>query len=136
MKLANLVILLFIYIAFACANNDNKFRVKIGIKKRIENCTVKAKNRDTVHVHYRGTLEDGKEFDSSLNRTPFIFTLGTHQVIRGWDQGILGMCVGEKRRLVIPPELGYGKSGSGDRIPPNAVLIFEVELMKIEGKDE
>lgn len=66
----------------------------------------------------------------------FRFVFGHKKVIKGWDQGLLGMCVGEKRRLIIPPELGYGKSGAGDKIPPDSTLIFETELMKIETKDE
>lgn len=82
-------------------------------------------------------MEDGTVFDSSLSRgSPFTFTLGANQVIKGWEQGLMGMCEGEKRRLVIPPELGYGKHGSGQAIPPNAVLLFEVELMKIEKRQD
>ncbi|XP_030373695.1 peptidyl-prolyl cis-trans isomerase FKBP2 [Scaptodrosophila lebanonensis] len=110
-------------------------KVKIGVKKRVENCTRKSKNGDLVHVHYKGSLQDGTEFDSSYKRgTPFSFTLGSKQVIKGWDQGILGMCEGERRMLVIPPELGYGTSGAGGKIPPNAVLSFDVELVKIESR--
>lgn len=73
-------------------------------------------------------------FDKQLTYFPFFCQ--NLKVIKGWDQGLLGMCVGEKRRLVIPPELGYGESGAGDKIPPNAVLIFETELIKIESKSE
>ncbi|HAY90071.1 MAG TPA: peptidylprolyl isomerase [Rhodobacteraceae bacterium] len=84
-----------------------------------------------VFVHYTGKLEDGSVFDSSVTRgQPFSFTLGAGQVIRGWDQGILGMKVGEKRVLTIPPELGYGAEGAGGVIPPNATLTFEVELLE------
>ncbi|XP_033163287.1 peptidyl-prolyl cis-trans isomerase FKBP2 [Drosophila mauritiana] len=120
--------------AFVAATAASDPKVKIGIKKRVENCTRKAKGGDLVHVHYRGALQDGTEFDSSYSRgTPFSFTLGARQVIKGWDQGILGMCEGEQRKLTIPPELGYGASGAGGgKIPPNAVLVFDTELVKIE----
>jgi FKBP-type peptidyl-prolyl cis-trans isomerase len=91
-----------------------------------------AKNGDKVQVHYTGTLEDGTKFDSSVDRgTPFMFDLGTGQVIEGWEKGILGMKVGEKRILTIPSEMGYGSRGAGEIIPPNATLIFEVEMLKI-----
>ncbi len=84
-----------------------------------------------VTVNYRGMLENGKEFDSSYGRGPFIFPLGAGQVIKGWDEGVAGMKVGGKRKLVIPPELGYGTRGAGGVIPPNSTLIFEVELLEI-----
>ncbi|XP_055541187.1 peptidyl-prolyl cis-trans isomerase FKBP2 [Wyeomyia smithii] len=117
------------------ANGEGK--LKIGVKKRVENCSVRTKKGDLVHMHYTGTLEDGTEFDSSLPRgEPLTFTLGMGQVIKGWDQGLLNMCEGEKRKLVIPPELGYGARGAGEKIPPNSVLVFEVELVKIERKTE
>ena len=85
----------------------------------------------SVSVNYRGTLEDGKEFDSSYGRGPFEFSLGAGMVIKGWDQGVAGMKVGGKRKLVIPPELGYGSRGIGP-IPPNSVLTFEVELLGVK----
>ncbi|GLV43256.1 FK506-binding protein 14 [Carabus blaptoides fortunei] len=88
-------------------------------------------------MHYKGRLDDGTEFDNSYKRDhPITFTLGSGQVIKGWDQGLIGMCVGEKRKLVIPPSLGYGTNGSPPRIPSNSVLTFEVELMNIERKNE
>lgn len=83
-----------------------------------------------------GTLQDGTEFDSSIPRgQPFTFTLGSGQVIKGWDKGLLNMCEGEKRRLVIPPELGYGDRAMGEKIPASSTLVFEVELLKIERTD-
>lgn len=86
----------------------------------------------TLSVHYRGTLTDGTQFDASYDRgEPFEFTLCAGQVIKGWEQGVLGMKVGGKRKLTIPPELGYGEQGAGP-IPPNTVLFFEVELLSIK----
>jgi peptidylprolyl isomerase len=90
-----------------------------------------ATSGQSVSVNYRGTLESGKEFDSSYGRGPFSFPLGAGRVIKGWDEGVAGMQVGGKRKLVIPPDLAYGERGAGGVIPPNATLIFEVELLQI-----
>jgi FKBP-type peptidyl-prolyl cis-trans isomerase len=106
-------------------------------KLEIEDVSVgkgrEAKAGDTVHVQYTGTLTNGKKFDSSYDHggDPFKFTIGKGQVIKGWDQGVPGMKVGGKRKLRIPSDLGYGTSGSGE-IPPNAGLVFDIELVSID----
>ncbi|KAF2641738.1 hypothetical protein P280DRAFT_448945 [Massarina eburnea CBS 473.64] len=116
---------------------NNEF-LKTEVTNAVE-CTRKTKAGDKVDVHYRGTLEkDGSEFDASYNRgSPLDFKVGTGQVIKGWDQGLLDMCPGEKRKLTIQPAWAYGERGAGP-IPANSVLIFETELVAINGqtKDE
>jgi|TARA_B100001750_G_C15433323_1_gene559486 peptidylprolyl isomerase/FKBP-type peptidyl-prolyl cis-trans isomerase FkpA len=100
--------------------------IKIGEGQEVEKFNI-------VTVNYTGLLEDGTKFDSSLNpgRTPFRFTVGAGQVIKGWDEGLIGMKVGGKRKLTIPPELGYGSRDNGP-IPANSTLIFEIDLLGIE----
>jgi peptidylprolyl isomerase len=117
----------------APATEEGKeYETKSGLKflERKIGTGRKAKAGDNVSVHYVGTLTNGKKFDSSRDRDdPIKFTLGRGMVIKGWDEGIAGMKVGGKRKLTIPSELGYGKRGAGKDIPPDATLIFEVELM-------
>ena len=144
MNAKNIVIILGAIVVVAIAiyatqNNDikqppqnmNKQGIEIEILK--EGTGTAAKNGDAVSVHYVGTLENGVKFDSSIDRgVPFEFTLGAGQVIPGWDIGVEGMKIGEKRKLVIPSSLAYGERGAGGVIPPNATLVFEVELLGIK----
>lgn len=106
--------------------------LKVDVVSVPEVCEQKSKIGDMLTMHYTGTLDDGKKFDSSFDRDqPFTFKLGAGQVIKGWDQGLTEMCVGEKRKLTIPPNLGYGDAGAGNVIPPKATLHFDVELINI-----
>lgn len=117
--------------------NDKKMDNSTAESLKIETLTPGTGDRqvkagDTVTVNYKGTLTDGKQFDSSYDRNqPFTTQIGVGRVIKGWDEGILGMKVGEKRKLTIPPALGYGEQGTGS-IPGGATLIFEVELISIQ----
>ena len=126
---------LFIFLAIMALFTGNlaissENELKITINK--EGSGDRAENGMSVSVHYTGKLEDGTVFDSSVPRgQPFTFTLGAGQVIKGWDLGVEGMTIGEKRNLVIPPHLGYGIRGAGATIPPNATLIFDVELLEV-----
>ena len=124
-------------------NNENKKIVSLpsGLKFEILKAGAddakKPANGKSVTVHYTGWLDDngkeGKKFDSSVDRNQaFSFRLGVGQVIKGWDEGVLDMKVGEKRRLTLPPQLAYGDTGAGGVIPPNATLIFDVELLEVE----
>ncbi|XP_063001647.1 peptidyl-prolyl cis-trans isomerase FKBP2 [Elgaria multicarinata webbii] len=136
-RAATLVTLTLWALCSPALSTEGKRKLQIGVKKRVDNCPIKSRKGDVLHMHYTGKLEDGTEFDSSLARDqPFVFSLGTGQVIKGWDQGLLGMCEGEKRKLVIPSELGYGDRGAPPKIPGGATLIFEVELLKIERRQE
>mmetsp|Transcript_1574 Transcript_1574/g.2697 ORF Transcript_1574/g.2697 Transcript_1574/m.2697 type:complete len:137 (-) Transcript_1574:43-453(-) len=101
-------------------------------------CKRKSQKGDKLSMHYTGTLKkDGSKFDSSRDRnSPFTFKLGAGQVIKGWDQGLEGMCVGDKRILTIPPSLGYGARAMGSKIPAHSTLVFDVELVDIIGVDK
>jgi FKBP-type peptidyl-prolyl cis-trans isomerase len=107
--------------------------MSLQIEEKVAGTGAEAKTGKRVSVHYTGWLTDGTKFDSSLDRgKPFSFTIGARQVIAGWDQGVAGMKVGGKRKLTIPPDLGYGARGAGGGlIPPNATLVFEVELLEV-----
>ena len=136
MKISHIIILsTVLFLGMGC-NEGNTEEMENGLI--IEDLVVgegaEAQDYNKVVVNYTGSLEDGSIFDSSLNpgREPFTFTLGVGSVIKGWDLGVKGMKVGGKRKLTIPPELGYGDQGAGGLIPPGATLIFEVDLLEVE----
>jgi len=134
MKYVALIALLF---ANWSGLSESAADLGIDVLHRPEDCNMRTRKGDSVAMHYTGTLADGTEFDSSVKRgTPIRFALGTGRVIKGWDQGLLDMCVGEKRKLTIPPSLGYGKRGAPPKIPGDSTLIFEVELMSIDERKE
>jgi FK506-binding protein 14 len=120
-------------LAFQVISGEEEKELKIEVLSKPDECTEKTQKGQMLTMHYKGTFEDGKQFDSSLDRNqPFTFQIGVGQVVKGWDQGLLDMCVGEKRRLIVPSHLGYGEHGAGEVIPPGATLVFETELLKIE----
>jgi len=135
--------LIFMMIMFAFAQSKNSAPTKVAGKAHTTSSGLEywdispgtgavATTGKHVKVHYTGWLTDGKKFDSSVDRKePFEFKLGNGDVIKGWDQGVEGMKVGGKRQLRIPPQLGYGAQGAGGVIPPNATLIFDVELLGV-----
>jgi len=130
-----------LFLAVVCSAQDHTAEtpgvddegLKTEYISKPDDCTIVARNGNMLSMHYTGTLEDGKKFDSSYDRSePFKFQIGVGQVIKGWEKGVLGMCEGEKRRLIVPPALGYGDQGAGDIIPGGATLYFDVELVKVE----
>jgi len=132
------VLLMAILAVFGC-NKEQQGKMVKGMKI-VDNVVgegLEAEKFDILTVHYTGKLEDGTVFDSSKNpgRDPFRFTVGLRQVIQGWEEGFIGMKVGGSRTLTIPPEMGYGARGAGSAIPPNATLIFDVELLEVEKND-
>ena len=136
MKISHIIILsTVLFLGMGC-NEGNTEEMENGliIEDLVVGDGAEAQDYNKVVVNYTGSLEDGSIFDSSLNpgREPFTFTLGVGSVIKGWDLGVKGMKVGGKRKLTIPPELGYGDQGAGDVIPPGATLIFEVDLLEVE----
>jgi FKBP-type peptidyl-prolyl cis-trans isomerase FkpA len=125
-------LLLVVIVLLKVNTGEDNMELKIEILQEGTGDKVVAEG-DSITVHYTGTLEDGTKFDSSVDRDdPFKFTIGRGMVIQGWEQGLLGMKISEKRKITIPSELGYGASGAGGVIPPNATLIFEVELISID----
>lgn len=125
----NYILVLCLLLLTPLAQAGHDANIKVDTKDLKVGEGIEASPYSVVDVHYTGKLEDGSVFDSSTGRQPFRFTIGAGQVIPGWDMGIQGMMPGGKRVLTIPPELAYGKAGTGDKIPPNATLIFDVELV-------
>jgi FKBP-type peptidyl-prolyl cis-trans isomerase len=130
------VMLMAFLAVFGCNEEKNEVKMKSGliIVDNVVGEGLEAEKFDILTVNYTGKLEDGTVFDSSKNpgRDPFRFTVGTGQVIQGWEEGFIGMKIGGTRTLTIPSEMGYGARGAGDAIPPNATLIFEIELLEVE----
>uniref|UniRef100_A0A0F7H0T7 peptidylprolyl isomerase n=1 Tax=Erodium chrysanthum TaxID=337364 RepID=A0A0F7H0T7_9ROSI len=135
MKSIPVLLLLLALCALVSAKSGDVTELQIGVKFRPKTCDIQAHKGDKIKVHYRGKLTDGTVFDSSFERgDPIEFELGSGHVIKGWDQGLLAMCVGEKRKLKIPAKLGYGAQGSPPTIPGGATLIFDTELVAVNGK--
>ena len=138
MKIVWLTVILLVGVLALCTQCAKKAAVELEgglvIVNKVVGTGEKVKALDMLTMHYTGKLEDGTVFDSSQNtgREPFRFTIGIGQVIEGWEKGIIGMQIGGKRVLTIPPEMAYGERGAAGVIPPNATLVFEVELLNIE----
>ena len=134
LNILHLIIASILLVSIGCEEKGETMTDKLIIEDIVIGNGVEAKSSDNVTVDYTGKLMDGSIFDSSKNpnREPFSFTVGIGVVIKGWDDGVPGMKVGGTRRLTIPPSMGYGSQGAGNVIPPNATLIFDIELLGIE----
>ncbi|KAI0339840.1 hypothetical protein BDW22DRAFT_1360859 [Trametopsis cervina] len=134
MKFLGLLSLLAFALVVSAAEPPSELKIDTTYKPA--DCSVTAKTGDSIKVHYTGKLfSNGNKFDSSLDRgQPLPLTLGVGQVIKGWDQGLQGMCLNEKRTLTIPPDLAYGPRGFGNVIPANSALVFDVELVGLDSK--
>merc|ERR1712109_230515 len=133
MAIKSLATVLFTLAAVSAEVKETESGLKVEYISKPDTCDKVARNGDMLSMHYVGTLESGAKFDSSYDRSePFKFQIGVGQVIKGWEEGVLGMCVGEKRKLIVPPELGYGDQGAGDIIPGGATLYFDIELLETE----
>ena len=135
-NIAIIGVMLMAFLAVFGCNEKNEVKMKSGliIVDNVVGEGLEAEKFDILTVNYTGKLEDGTVFDSSKNpgRDPFRFTVGVGQVIKGWEEGFIGMKIGGTRTLTIPSEMGYGARGAGDAIPPNATLVFEIELLEVE----
>ena len=134
LNILHLIIASILLVSIGCEAKGETMTDELIIEDSVIGSGVEAKSSDNVTVDYTGKLMDGSIFDSSKNpnREPFSFTVGIGVVIKGWDDGVPGMKVGGTRRLTIPPSMGYGSQGAGNVIPPNATLIFDIELLGIE----
>lgn len=128
-----LILVILTIVTHSLADTDE---LKIETIKKVDDCKYRSRLGDTLTWHYTGKLTDGTVFDSSVGRSPYWAKLGAGQIIRGVDQGMLDMCIGEIRKLTIPSHMGYGDEGYPGLIPPKATLIFENELLKIDKGDE
>merc|ERR1712186_196659 len=133
MAIKSLAAILFTLAAVSAEVKETESGLKVENVSKPDTCDKVARNGDMLSMHYVGTLESGAKFDSSYDRSePFKFQIGVGQVIRGWEEGVFGMCIGEKRKLIVPPELGYGDQGAGQVIPGGATLYFDIELLETE----
>jgi len=135
--LSGVKVLLWWVVGATVAKSVGKGALQVEVTKEVKcKANKQAQEGDKVTVHYGGFLQDGKKFDSSFDRAqPFTFTMGVGQVIPGWDQGLLGVCAGEERHLVVPAPLAYGDRGAGDVIPPGATLLFDIVIVDVERAD-